>query len=193
MATPLGRGPVDSGGIPAELRLVPGLPAPLRRPGVFPATHPYVEDCWTGIIGPTSVLLLRRATLLFQERVPAVIDSAELAASLGLGRGRLGHTIERLRQFRMAAWEPGQALAVADRVPPLSARQLERSPAWVVSRHQLHLDRLARTMAARARTAANDPAGTGPGAQGGTVLGEHQPTPSPLRGLGAGLGQARSL
>ncbi|MGH9117137.1 MAG: hypothetical protein ACRD0A_04450 [Acidimicrobiales bacterium] len=183
MATPPSHGPAQLGAIPAQLTLVPGLPAPLGRPGVFPATHPYVEECWTGIIGPTSVLLLRRATLLFHERVPAVIDSAELAASLGLGRGlgrdgRLGHTIERLRQFRLAAWEPEHALAIADRVPPLTSRQLERGPAWVTRRHQLHLDRLARDRTSETPLTPSAPGGSGDAAKGRPILGSPGDGPS---------------
>lgn len=39
-----------------------GVPHPeprIRQVG-FSLDHPYVEQCWTPVLGPTSVLLLRR-------------------------------------------------------------------------------------------------------------------------------------
>src|ERR671918_1693946 len=72
----------------------------VRRVG-FELTDPYVEQCWSGVIGPSSTLLLRRMPVLWTERVPAGMPASELSRSIGLGAGtsnnsRLAVTLKRL-------------------------------------------------------------------------------------------------
>ncbi len=67
-----------------RLHAVPHPSAPVRRAG-FPLDHPYLEQCWAPVIGPTSVLLLRRLPVLWRENVSIELELEELAGSLGLG------------------------------------------------------------------------------------------------------------
>ena len=109
--------------------------ARVRRIG-FDLTDPYVEQCWSAVIGPSSTLLLRRLPTLWVNQVPAEIDAAELSRSLGLGAGvgvrsRLASTLDRLVNFGLARPAPDSAgLEVYRQVPPLTQRQLVRLPEW---------------------------------------------------------------
>ena len=109
--------------------------ARVRRIG-FNLTDPYVEQCWSAVLGPSSTLLLRRLPTLWIARVPAEIDAGELSRSLGLGAGvgersRLAATLDRLVNFGLARPTPdGAGLDVYRQVPPLTQRQLARLPEW---------------------------------------------------------------
>lgn len=132
-----------------------GVPHPqtqVRQVG-FPLDHAYVEQCWTPVIGPTSVLLLRRLPVLWREGMTAEVDIADLAQSLGLGNssgrnGSMQRTLERLSRFRFASPMGPADLEVFTEAPPLSPRHLERLPGWTRNRHDqilgAHLDELAR-------------------------------------------------
>ncbi|MBW3642411.1 MAG: hypothetical protein KY447_05800 [Actinobacteria bacterium] len=136
-----------------DLHAVPHPVAPVRRAG-FPLDHPYLEQCWTGVIGPSSVLFLRRCASLWRESMPVQVATADLGAQLGLGKGTarnspMWHTVERVVRFRFAAMpQPGE-LHVYTEVPPVPARQMERLPAWCRREHERllgqHLDGLARS------------------------------------------------
>ena len=117
----------------------------------FPLDHPYLEQCWSPILGPSSVLLLRHTAQLWRDADPAVIDSADLAQQIGLGKGRgthspLGHTLNRIVRFRFAQWTDPGVLDVYTEVRPLRERDLSRVPKWSASRHDellgRHLDSL---------------------------------------------------
>lgn len=136
-----------------DLHAVPHPVAPVRRAG-FPLDHPYLEHCWTGALGPTSVLLLRRCAWLWREATPAQVPLEDLAAQLGLGKGTarnspVWHTVERLVRFRFAAMASPGELHVYTEIPPVPARQLERMPAWCRAEHERllghQLDGLARS------------------------------------------------
>jgi hypothetical protein len=117
----------------------------------FPLDHPYLEQCWTPVLGPSSVLLLRRIPWLWRESAPAEVDVGELGAQLGLGHGDGRHspmarTVERIVRFRFASWSGPGTLDVFTEVPPLPDRHLDRVPRWCVERHEqlltAHLDAL---------------------------------------------------
>ena len=135
-----------------DLHPVPHPQAPVRQVG-FPLDHPYVEHCWTPVIGPSSVLLLRRCSWLWRDAAPASVSTEELAGQLGLARGTgrnspIWHTVERIVRFRFAAMPSPGELHVYTEVSPLPARQLERLPGWCRDEHERlfgqHLDGLAR-------------------------------------------------
>ncbi len=135
-----------------DLHPVPHPSAPVRQAG-FPLDHPYLEHCWTPVVGPSSVLLLRRCTWLWREATAAQISVEDLAGQLGLGRGTgrnspIRHTLERVVRFRFAAMASPGELEVYTEVPPLPERQLERLPSWCRCEHERllgqHLDSLAR-------------------------------------------------
>lgn len=138
----------------------------VRRVG-FDLTDPYVERCWSAVVGPSSTLLLRRLPTLWVTCVPAEMGASELSQSLGLGagvgkRGRLSSVLSRVARFGLArpATE-GAGLDVYRQVAPLSPRQLERLPEWTRNTHErlfdAHLtqvDHLARHQASVASVAA---------------------------------------
>lgn len=112
----------------------------------FDLTDPYVEQCWSSVVGPSATLLLRRLPELWVERVPAEIGASDLSRSLGLGEGvgersRLANTLDRLVRYRLARpSHDGPGLDVYRQVAPLSPRQLERVPDWTTRSHERLLD-----------------------------------------------------
>jgi hypothetical protein len=130
---------------------MPHPSAPVRRLG-FPLDHPYLEQVWTPIIGPSSVLLLRRCAWLWRDAMPAQVRTEELAAQLGLGKGTgrsspIWHTVERVVRFGFAATPEPAEIQIYTEVPPV--RRLERLPRWSLEQHERllgqHLDELARS------------------------------------------------
>jgi hypothetical protein len=123
----------------------------VRRVG-FELSHPYVEQVYGAVIGPSGVMLLRRLPVLWREHEPARIPLAELARMLGLGTPsgntrRLERALDRIAGFHLARWaEPGQALEVYTEVPPARGRLLTRLPEWSRQAHDrllgAHLDGL---------------------------------------------------
>lgn len=119
--------------------------ARVKRVG-FDLTDPYVEHCWSAVVGPSSTLLLRRMPVLWaSQQVPAEVEASKLSRSLGLGvgvgeRSRLVSTMNRLVQYRLARPAPeGAGLKVFRQVSPLTPRQLERVPQWTRDTHELFL------------------------------------------------------
>jgi hypothetical protein len=123
----------------------------IQRVG-FDLDNPYVEQCWSAVIGPSSTLLLRRITAMWFERVPAQIGASELAQSLGLGAGvtersRFVNTLNRIVNYRLARPAPeGAGLEVFRQVSPLTPRQLDRVPQWTRDTHNrllgAHIERI---------------------------------------------------
>ncbi len=113
----------------------------VRRVG-FDLSDPYLEQCWSAVVGPSSTLLLRRMPVLWADNTPGEIRAAELSRSLGLGRGvgersRLMSTMNRLVQYRLARPDPdGAGLEVFRQVSPLTPHQLERVPQWTREAHE---------------------------------------------------------
>lgn len=114
----------------------------IRRVG-FDLEHPYVEQCWTSVIGPSSTLLLRRIPTLWIDAVPASISAGDLSRSLGLGervgdRGRFTATMQRVVQFGLLrpSLDGPFSFDVNRQIGPLSDRQLDRLPAWTRTAHE---------------------------------------------------------
>jgi hypothetical protein len=124
----------------------------VRRVG-FSLEHPYVEQCWAGVLGPSSMLVLRRMPVLWREEMPARVDVRELALSIGLGtattgqQSRIVRTFDRLRKFGMLVGLDEASVGVYAHVPPVPQRLLKRVPDWTVRVHerlvQAHLEELA--------------------------------------------------
>ena len=112
----------------------------------FDLRDPYVEQCWSAVVGPSSTLLLRRMQELWDVDRPGGIGAVELSRSLGLGlgvgeRSRLMTTMSRLVQYRLARPVPdGAGLEVFRQVPPLTPHQLDRVPQWTRDTHERLLD-----------------------------------------------------
>lgn len=102
---------------------------------------PYVERYWLSILGPSATLLLRRlAAGLEAEPDGFEFDPAEWALELGLGtRGGKNspfwRTIDRTTRFGMTR-RNAEVLAVRRRLPPLTARQVERLPGRLRTAHE---------------------------------------------------------
>ncbi len=101
----------------------------------------YVERYWLPVLGPSATLLLRRlAQELELEPDGFELDPARCALELGLGTRGGRHspfwrTVDRTARFGMTR-RNGELLAVRRRLPPLTARQVDRLPEHLRDAHQ---------------------------------------------------------
>jgi hypothetical protein len=101
----------------------------------------YVEEYWLGILGPSTVWLMRRFAAGFEYSPEGFdLDLAETARSLGLGDRSGRHSpfvrsINRTIQFGLAQLAGQDALAVRRRVPPLNRARLCRLSPALQARH----------------------------------------------------------
>jgi hypothetical protein len=101
----------------------------------------YVEDYWLGLLGPSTVWLLRRLAAGFEYSPDGFdLDLAETARSLGLGDRSGRHapfvrSINRTIQFGLAQLSGPEELSVRRRVPPLNRGQLHRLSPALQERH----------------------------------------------------------
>lgn len=117
----------------------------------FEVRSEYVERFWLGIIGPSTVLLLRRFARGLDERpdgfrVP-VVDTAR-ALGLGSGTGRnapIMRTIDRACTFGLARRSAPDEVAVRTHLPELHRRQLDRLPIALQRTHRRWLEQQRRT------------------------------------------------
>jgi hypothetical protein len=106
----------------------------LDRVGLDPRSA-YVERFWLPVLGPSSILLLRRLAAEL-ERSPDQVELAieDTARSLGLGSrgGRSSpflRTVGRCCQFRLAHLDDADGVLLARRMlPPLTRPQVMRLP-----------------------------------------------------------------
>lgn len=168
--------------VPATVELSPLFDPTLDRVG-FPLDHPYIEQVYCSVLGPTSVLLLRRFGELLDKHPHGVsVDLVDLGRSLGVGPksadGEIGRntpirrSMDRLVQFHLASWLGDDRLGVHTKVPAVSRHRTERLCGPVQSAHQRllddHLGGLVATAEGRGLVAPNrTPAAAGPGVAGG--------------------------
>jgi hypothetical protein len=142
--------------VPTSVEISPLFDATLDRVG-FPLDHPYIERVYCSVLGPSSVLLLRRAGQLFEDHPSGLtVDVVDLSRSLGLGGstdagdvGRhspLRRTMDRLVRFQMASWLGDGHLGVKPKLPALERHRAARLPQDVQDVHERlltdHLDGL---------------------------------------------------
>lgn len=129
----------------ATVELSPLFDPTLDRVG-FPLDHPYIERVYCSVLGPTSVLLLRRAGELFAEHPKGVaVDIVELSRSLGIGvradaddvgrHSPLRRTMDRLARFGMARWTSENRLGIHPKVPAVPKHQIARLAEPVQAEH----------------------------------------------------------
>ena len=119
---------------PQTLTVRPWPDSVLDQVGHDPRS-PYVERFWLGVLGPSSVVFLRKLAAELEAN-PAGFDLplAETARTLGLGMrgGRNSpflRTINRCAQFRMVHLEENDNVLLARRkLPPLTRGQVTRLP-----------------------------------------------------------------
>jgi hypothetical protein len=114
-----------------------------KRSGAHPLRSAYLEACWTSVIGPSGVLLLRFAAGMTANG-PVQLHPGDLAAVLGIGNtggknSRLERTLDRLDRFGLLD-RNGNRIHVPERVHPLPVAALERSCDLVNTWHR-QLDR----------------------------------------------------
>lgn len=121
----------------------------------FAAGSDYVERCWTGVLGPTGVLMLRNlASRLESGQAPVRVNLEELGRALGVGHqsGRnsvLNRTMGRLERYGMAIALPDGSLALRVDVPPLPGAAVRRAAPSVA---EFHREQVSSVRASRAPT-----------------------------------------
>ena len=111
-----------------------------------PAAHPYVERFWLPIIGPSSVLALRRISRWLDTSPEGVeVSLGMLAGDLGIGQAPAARTLARLVGFELAAVTPADQLGVRTVLPPLPRRLVLRLPAHLATAHDDLVRAAART------------------------------------------------
>ena len=115
----------------------------------FPVKSIYTETVLLPILGPSTVLCLRRLGSWAAARpIGTEVDTRQLARDLGLGDtlGRhspMTRTLGRLCQFGMAQWSGGE-LAVRTVVAPVPEHQLRRLSPELIGVHQWMVRQAAR-------------------------------------------------
>lgn len=129
----------------AAARLVPErlgiLPWQVGAGGGHDPRSGYVETFWLPVLGPSTVLLLRRlAQELDAQPEGFEIETTTLSREIGLGhrltkRSPFVRTLERCAKFHLVLFE-GAVLHVRRRMPALSPRQLQRLSPRLQQRHE---------------------------------------------------------
>jgi len=107
----------------------------------FDPRSSYVEDFWLGILGPSTVWLLRRFAAGFDYSPEGFdLDLAETARSIGISDRSNRHApflraINRTVRFGMARLNGPDQIAVRRRLPALTRRQLRQLSPALQARH----------------------------------------------------------
>jgi hypothetical protein len=106
----------------------------------FDPRSPYVERFWLGVLGPSTVWLLRRVAAGLEAHPTGFsLPLADTARALGLGgdgaSSPFARALRRCCQFDMARAEGPGVLAVRRHLPPLARRHLQRLPESVQAEH----------------------------------------------------------
>jgi hypothetical protein len=102
----------------------------------------YAERFWLPLVGPSTLLLLRRFARGLELRPSGFrVSLPETALSLGLGAGTgrqaaLSRTIDRACTFGLARRSGPDALLVRTHLPPLTRRQASRLPEVLRRAHE---------------------------------------------------------
>lgn len=126
---------------PASLTLRPWPDSVLDRVGVDPRSQ-YVERFWLPLLGPSSVLLLRRLATELEaspDEVQLGVEATAKALGLGMRGGRSSpflRTVQRCCQFHLTQLEEENGVLLARRkLPPLSRPQVNRLPEHLQRSH----------------------------------------------------------
>jgi len=125
---------------PTSLIVRPWPDDVLDRVGLDPRSS-YVERYWLPLLGPSSILLLRRLATELEASAEVELGIEATAQSLGLGArgGRNSpfvRTVRRCCQFHLAHYEAGEGVLLARRkLPPLTRPQVNRLPEQLQQSH----------------------------------------------------------
>lgn len=139
LSPPIELSPVESAVVGETVILRPLLDPAVDAHGYDPRSS-YVELFWLGVLGPSSVLLLRRVATGFDAWPEGFeLDVQETADALGLAAGHRNsaftRTVQRIVQFGMARIGD-DGLYVRRRLPQLGARHLARLPTSLRDAHR---------------------------------------------------------
>jgi hypothetical protein len=125
----------------ASLTVRPWPDDVLDRVGVDPRSA-YVERFWLPLLGPSSILLLRRLAAELESspsEVQLSVEATALSLGLGMRAGRsspFARTVRRLCQFNLAHFDEHERLLLARRkLPPLNRPQVNRLPEHLQRSH----------------------------------------------------------
>lgn len=122
-------------------------PDPRIQTHGFRVSDPYIELCWTPIVGPSSVVLLRHLDRRLRSG-PQTVPLEELAQSIGLGHGTganstIRRTVDRLRRYgflTVAGSGDGTVrIGIHRQVAAVPAHQLDRLTPWQQQHHRSRL------------------------------------------------------
>lgn len=126
--------------LPARMVVRPWFDPGLALRGRDPRSD-YVERFWTGLVGPSVVLLVRRlARGLSEHPAGFSLAPADTARAIGLSGGLgpnapMARTLQRACMFGLMRRSATDLLEVRTHVPLLTPRQLRRLPLAVRSSH----------------------------------------------------------
>lgn len=157
--------------LPAALEVVAWSDPSFELNGHDPRSA-YVERFWLGILGPSTVWMLRRFARGLEECPGGFrVDLAETGRALGLGdsttrNSTMQRTVQRACQFGAAYRQSPERVAVRTHLPTLTRRQVGRLPTTLQAAHSrwasqpVHADDLRRAAAAaKGLLAAGEPLG----------------------------------
>ncbi len=130
---------------PVQLTVLPWWEPHLAVAGVDPR-DPYVERFWLGILGPSTVLLLRRFARGLEEHPSGIrvgILDTSLALGLGRGTGRnapITRTINRAIGFGLLRPITVDRMETRTHLPLLSPRNVRQLPPGLRHAHAEWLD-----------------------------------------------------
>lgn len=131
---------------PEERILVSAWPDPTLDSLGHDPRSTYVEQFWLSILGPSSLLLLRRlASRLEASPGGFEVDPVAWAFELGLGmrggkNGPFWRSIERTSRFN-ATHRQGDRLLVRRKLPPLTLHQVDKLPPHLQRAHHTWAER----------------------------------------------------
>jgi hypothetical protein len=123
------------------LRVEPWVDPVVDQLGLDPRSA-YVERFWLSILGPSTVLLLRRLAAGFDLEPDGFdLELPAVGVALGLGGSESRHsaiarTLGRACQFDLARPVDRATVAVRRRIPPLTRGQIVRLPADAQADHE---------------------------------------------------------
>jgi hypothetical protein len=127
--------------LPTRVVVRPWFDPGLALRGVDPRSD-YVERFWTGVVGPSVVLLARRlARGLGEHPAGYSMAPADTARAIGIGGGLgpnapMARTLDRACMFGLMRRNSPDQLEVRTHLPLLTPRQLRRLPLAVRSSHE---------------------------------------------------------
>lgn len=124
----------------SKLVVRPWLDAPGADHGYDPRSE-YVEQFWLALLGPSTVVLLRRLAMGLEQWPDGFeCSTRELSWSLGLGHvgpgAAFGRVLRRSEDFGMTCLQPDSELMVRRLMPPVPLRMVRRLPVWLQEAHR---------------------------------------------------------